>query len=289
MSHPPKLFNGGTGGFGFEFGLGLGERFIERGGFSVNELLERTRPRNNAPPPPRPIPAPIRQAPPPAAKVQPVGILNDIVQNVIGGITGGRSPTRPVGTVADINAQPQSGASNVLNDFILGQTTSRQQRAAAGTPRAGDVFKSLERDVFAGGRIGPGAQLPLTIPGTPLPVGGLSGIFDLALKNIGRGSMLQPIGGPMAGNVVPISCPLPGTSAGIPAGTCLSQFDWENAGSPRGFEIIGFGQDGQAIVKKRGRRRRRRGLTKTQMGQVSWACNLPPGCRKEVLHGIVHG
>jgi len=210
-----------------------------------------------------------------------VGILNDIVKNVVGGFTGGG--------VRDINAQPSSVIGNVLNDFILGQTTSRQQRAAQGTPRAGDVLKTLERDVFSGGRIGPGS-LNLRIPGTSLPVGGLAQIFDTALQNIERGSMLQPIGVSMpGGNVVPISCPLPGSSVGIPAGTCLSQFDWQNAGSPRGFEIIGFGQNGQAIVKKRGRRRRRRGLTKTQMGQVSWACNLPPGCRKEVLHGIVHG
>lgn len=215
--------------------------------------------------------------------IQPVGILNDIVKNVVGGITGG--------SARDINAQPSTNVfTNVLNDLILGATTSRQSRAATGTPRAGDLFKSLERDVFGGGRIGPGA-LPLRIPGTAAPVGGTAEIFDLALRNLGRGStlQLQPQGGaPVALSLVNggMACP-PGAQS-FPAGTCLTDFQWEDAGSPRGFEIIGR-QDGHAILRKRGRRRRRHGLTKSQMGQVSWACNLPPNCRKEVLHGIVHG
>jgi len=66
-----------------------------------------------------------------------VGFLNDILTNVVGGITGG--------TVRDINAQPQSGISNILNDFILGATTSRQERAATGTFRTGDFTKISTR------------------------------------------------------------------------------------------------------------------------------------------------
>jgi len=62
MSHPEKLFNGGSGGFGFEFALGLGERFTEGAGFSVNELLERTRPdpRRSRPPSRPPFRGPLK-------------------------------------------------------------------------------------------------------------------------------------------------------------------------------------------------------------------------------------
>lgn len=274
MSHPPKLFNGGSGGFGFEFALGLGERFIERGGgFSVNELLERTRPK----PKQRTLPPP-----PPPVTIKPVGLLNDILTNVIGGVTGG--------SVRDINAQPQSGISNVLNDFILGATTSRQERAATGTFRTGDLAKTLQRDVRRpiGGRIGPGAIFG-GLPGTPIvPIGGIDLIRDLALANVARGSQGFS-GGPMPPLTLVGGSACPTGPQSYPAGTCLLDFQWEDAGGPRGFEMIGRNEDGRAILRKRGRRRRRTGLTKSQMGQVSWACNLPPGCRKEVLHGIVHG
>jgi len=210
-----------------------------------------------------------------------VGLLNNILQNVLGGITGG--------SVSDINAQPQSGISNVLNDFILGATTSRQERAATGTFRTGDFGKILERDVrrpFPGGAVGPGVPSPP--PVFSAAVGGFPEIIGLGLANIARGNQLQIAGTPMA-NIIPFSCPpAGGGGSGLPPGSCITDFQWEDAGGPRGFEIIGR-QDGNAILRKRGRRRRRRALTKTQMLQISWACNLPANCRKEVLAGIVHG
>lgn len=296
MVHPvSKVFNGGSGGGGFSIGFGPGVRFGGGGGFSVGELLERTRPRNNAPPPKRtaalepvtsiknqrPPPA-IRQAAPPAPKVQTVGILNDIVRNVIGGITGGGGDPR------DINAQPQSGISNVLNDLILGATTSRQERAVLGTRRAGDIFKEVTRDILGAGagRIGPGVEGVLS----GLPVyGGNEAIFNLAAQNVARGTIGFSGGPAMPGPVVNLvpgrACPTGAQS--FPAGTCLTDFEWEDAGRPRGFEIIGR-EGGNAILRKRGQRRRRRGLTDKQMTQVQWACDLPAACRKSVLHGIVH-
>ncbi len=257
--------NIGFGGLGRVAGFG-GERRIQ-----APILTPRA-------PQPQPLPPVIA---PPTVPV--VGILNDIISNVVGGLTGG--------AIQDINAQPQSGISNVLNDFILGQTSSRQEREVRGTPRAGDLFKAVTR----------GGPLPSGFSGIPelfggplqgLPtfgqVGGVSQIADLAFANIERGT--QGFSGDQSmplSLVQPGVCP-PGAQT-FPPGTCLLDFQWEDAGGPRGFEIIGRNVDGRAILKKRGRRRRRRGLTKTQMGQVSWACNLPPNCRKEVLHGIVHG
>ncbi len=233
------------------------------------------------PPPARP-PPPL-PPPPPAASVATVSLLDDIVGNVFGAITGG--------SVRDINAQPQSGISNVINDFILGATTSRQERAATGNFRTGDFQKILERDVrrpFPGGLIGPGAPTPP--PVFEAAVGGIGEIVGLAAANFARGT--QPFSGalmpPPNLSLVNGACPTGGPQS-YPAGTCLLDFQWENAGGPRGFEMIGRNEDGRAILRKRGRRRRRHGLTKSQMGQVSWACNLPPNCRKEVLHGIVHG
>lgn len=228
---------------------------------------------------------PIRQPPPPPATVQPVGILNDIIRNVAGGITGGAVAVR------DINAQPQSGISNILNDFILGATTSRQERAATGRFRTGDFIKILERDVrrpVPGGRIGPGVPShPAPVFSAAVQVGGMNEIIGLAAQNIARGA-IGVSGGAMANGlrlVSPGVCP-PGAQS-FPPGTCLTDFQWEDAGSPRGFEIIGR-EGGNAILRKRGRRRRRRGLTATQMTQVQWACDLPAACRKSVLHGIVH-
>lgn len=287
MSHEiPKLFNGGGGGGFLDFLGGFGVRDFEfgGGGFSVNELLERTRPapRRSAPPPPpvrvsAPPPPPPLPPPPPAPSIEPVGLLNDIINTVVGGgFTGGQ---------VDINAQPSSGISNVLNDIILGQTTSRQEREVLGTPRAGDLFKAVTRVGGIPAVFDPIMQGLPTFGG----IGGIPQIRQLAEANIDRG-MIGFTGAPAMpplSLVQPGVCP-PGAQS-YPAGTCLLDFQWEDAGGPRGFEIIGRNQDGRAILKKRGRRRRRRGLTKTQMGQVSWACNLPPNCRKEVLHGIVHG
>ena len=283
--HAGKFHNGGGGG-GFSFGT-LARSFSNiQGSFSVGSVSQgrgsiqgeilaavnvfRPKPKVRQPPPPPPI-------------IQPVGILNDIIQNVVGGFTGGQ--------VRDINAQPQSGISNVLNDIILGATTSRQERAATGTFRTGDLGKILERDVR--GRVGPGSP---SLPGAVFPlqglptfptIGGVGEIFNLAASNFARG----PIGMTGMANGLSLvggtSCPVGAQS--FPPGTCLLDFQWEDAGGPRGFEMIGRNEDGRAILRKRGRRRRRHGLTKTQMGQVSWACNLPPNCRKEVLHGIVHG
>jgi len=229
--------------------------------------------------------------PPPLepAPVSGVGILGDILGG-IGRVGGGI-------TVRDINAQPNNVFSNVVNDLILGATTSRQERDVLGTPRAGDIFKSATRDVFPGGRIGPGASLPPGMSGIPEIFGNvLQGlpqfagpIIDLAAQNIGRGTIGFSGAAPMPLQLVQPGGVCAPAAQSFPPGTCLLDFQWEDAGGPRGFEMVGRNEDGRAVLRKRGRRRRRHGLTKSQMGQVSWACNLPPNCRKEVLHGIVHG
>ncbi len=214
-----------------------------------------------------------RQAP------RPMSFLNDLLTGVTGPV-----PAR------DINAQPQSGLGSFINDFILSATTSRQERAVRGTPRAGDFFKTLTRDVRRpiGGRIGPGSVFGarIMLPGAQAPVGGVSEILQLGLQDVRRRSNLRPVANNLR-LVDPSACP-PGPQS-FPAGTCLLDFQWEDAGGPRGFEMIGRNVDGRAILRKRGRRRRRMGLTKTQMLQVQWACDLPTNCRKPILHGIVHG
>ncbi len=224
--------------------------------------------------------------PPPAPKVEPVPFHKDLIKNIVGGITGG-------GNVRDINAQEGDDSfSNILNDIILGATTSRQERAVLGTPRAGDFVKTLIRDVRrpVDGRIGPGSIFGARGNLIPPPFGGIPEIANLVVQNVLRGTQGFTGDRPMANGLSLVggsACP-PGPQS-FPAGTCLLDFQWEDAGGPRGFEMIGRNEDGRAVLRKRGRRRRRHGLTKSQMGQVSWACNLPPNCRKEVLHGIVHG
>jgi len=284
MAHRRLNLNGGAG-LGAGFGGVLGDfsfAFGNLGGGGGFQVPRPTLPR-------LPSTVQISRPPPPLLVVPPpptiaaVGILGDIVRNVVGGITGG--------PIRDINAQPQSGLGGVLgniaNEFILRQTTSREQRAVAG------ISLPVTASVFSAGPVLPAAiALPrIRLPGTSADVGGLESIFDLALANLGLPSTLQPIGGQqqVAAHLSLVNGACPTGPQSFPAGTCLLDHQWEDAGGPRGFEMIGRNPDGRAILRKRGRRRRRRGLTNSQMTQVSWACNLPPNCRKEVLHGIVHG
>jgi len=141
-----------------------------------------------------------------------------------------------------------SGGFGVLGDIFRRRTTSAEERVLSGTFFEGDIATAIGN---IGGEIAAGQAI--------------LGTFDLAGNLVDR---FTGGGASMATDIAP--CPVPGGSAGFPAGACITIGDWQKLGAPRGFEVAGISQGQTLILRKKRRRRRRGGLTKGMMTDVDY-------------------
>jgi len=176
-------------------------------------------------------------APPTASALDPVSIFSDIVS-----VFTGPSDVNTGGGIFDVLVQ---GA----GEIIRRQTTTAEERVLSGDFFEGDIARAIGN---IGDVIGTGQQLLET--------------FDTGFDQIQIGS--QTGGQQVATQIAP--CPVGGSSAGFPAGQCTTIGDWQNAGSPKGFEVAGWSSGGTLILRKKRRRRRRGGLTKGMMTDVDY-------------------
>ncbi len=151
---------------------------------------------------------------------------------------------------------------NILNDIILRQVTSEEQRAVRGIGLPGDTpFGRSFTNALQG--------LP-TFGGPGVATNGLGFVDSLLGQSISA-----------------TGCP---TTAGVavPAGACFSIGDVV-AGNMKGMCFVGVSPGGTPILKKRSRRRRRKMFTQSDKNDISWALQAagsPKG--PAVLQGIMH-
>jgi len=178
-----------------------------------------------------------------------VGIFDDFFG---GGSSGGSIVDSVLGGIGG----------NILNDIILRQTTSEEQRAVRGIGLPGDTpFGRAFDNVLQG-----------------LPTFGRTGV---AQNGLGFVDTL------LGGSISATGCP---TTAGpsVAAGTCMTIGDVV-ASNAKGMCFVGVSPGGTPILKKRSRRRRRKMFTQSDKNDISWALQAagsPKG--PAVLQGIMH-
>ncbi len=139
---------------------------------------------------------------------------------------------------------------NILNEIILRQTTSEEQRAVTGRGLPGDTpFGGVDLSRVLGG-------LP-QFGGQPVAGNGLG--------------FLENLTGTAFGSVSAAPCPTQGTT--VPSGTCMTINDVVSTGA-KGMCYIGVSGGGTPILKKRSRTRRKRMFTASDKSDIQWALSV---------------